>query len=309
MARPIFIMMVGVPGSGKSTRAKELAVEFEAEIFSSDEIRAELYGDASDQTDHAKVFRLLESRLLDCLKRGKSAIYDATNISSKHRAHFVRTVRSVSDAYCRCEIVATEPAICHGRNLERDRVVPAEVIDRMIKNFQVVTPAEDWDVVEIYRSGIFSIDKYASEVWTMDQMNSHHSLCLGEHMMRTWLYIAEREVPRDLILSAAAGLHDIGKPHCMTFTKPDGTLDHEAHYYGHENAGAYLALCDQFWGRHGVAFSLGLARYIQYHMLPYTAPKSADLEEWLMGVLGRKGFDEDFVRGIMILHEADRAAH
>ena len=307
MSRPIMIMMVGVPGSGKSTRAKELAVEFNAQIFSSDAIRAELYGDEEYQGNNEKVFRVLETRLLGCLKSGCSVIYDATNIHSKFRAHFVRTVRAVSDAYCRCEIVATEPNECYWRNLRRYRVVPNEVIDRMTKQFQVPVPVEGWDEIRIFHSKKFDIYNYADGVWKMDQMNSHHSLTLGDHMEQTRLWFVKNK--RCEPMEVVAGLHDIGKPITMTFTKPNGEKDTEAHYYGHENVGAYLMLCCDQWGFVGDMTLIQMARLVQYHMLPYSAPKEGDKKQWLIGVLSRKGLDENFAEALLDLHEADRSAH
>ena len=50
MNKPTFTMMVGLPGSGKSTYAKELAERTNAKICSSDAIREELTGDISIQT-------------------------------------------------------------------------------------------------------------------------------------------------------------------------------------------------------------------------------------------------------------------
>lgn len=45
MNKPTFTMMVGLPGSGKSTYAKELADRTNAKLCSSDAIREELTGD------------------------------------------------------------------------------------------------------------------------------------------------------------------------------------------------------------------------------------------------------------------------
>ena len=42
---PIFTMLVGLPASGKSTYAQELAKEYNSTVFSSDALRAELWGD------------------------------------------------------------------------------------------------------------------------------------------------------------------------------------------------------------------------------------------------------------------------
>ena len=58
---PQMIMMVGLPASGKSTKAQELAKEYNATIFSSDALRKELYGDENIQGDNTKLFNTLKS--------------------------------------------------------------------------------------------------------------------------------------------------------------------------------------------------------------------------------------------------------
>ena len=78
-------MMVGLPGSGKSTYAKQLSEETNAVICSSDTIREELYGDENSQDNNDEVFKILHSRIKENLKNGKNVIYDATNINSKRR--------------------------------------------------------------------------------------------------------------------------------------------------------------------------------------------------------------------------------
>ena len=86
---PYFVMMVGLPRSGKSTYAKELADEISAVVCSSDAIRQELCGDENLQNKNEDVFRVLHRRIKEYLRKGTNVIYDATNINSKKigRAH------------------------------------------------------------------------------------------------------------------------------------------------------------------------------------------------------------------------------
>ena len=77
------VMLVGLPGSGKSTYAGKLKKEGVI-IHSSDRVREEL-GDVNDQSKNEEVFRILHKRIKDDLKSGKSVAYDATNLNRKRR--------------------------------------------------------------------------------------------------------------------------------------------------------------------------------------------------------------------------------
>lgn len=56
--------LVGVPGSGKSTWAKNLKKKQDINILSSDNLREELTGDAGDVStySHQEIFNILKDR-------------------------------------------------------------------------------------------------------------------------------------------------------------------------------------------------------------------------------------------------------
>ena len=60
---PKFIMMVGLPASGKSTYALELADTYNANIHASDSISEELSGDINNQDINDIVFKTLHNRI------------------------------------------------------------------------------------------------------------------------------------------------------------------------------------------------------------------------------------------------------
>jgi predicted kinase len=73
------IMVVGLPGTGKSTFSRALAAAIDAQHLNSDIIRSELglrgrYG----AEDKAKVYRTLEERTGTLLRDGATVIVDAT---------------------------------------------------------------------------------------------------------------------------------------------------------------------------------------------------------------------------------------
>ena len=126
--KPTFIMMVGLPGSGKSTVATELAEIGNAKIFSSDEYRAKLLGDENDQSNNQLVFDKLYEEMLDCiLKSGHNVIFDATNITIKDRKRCLEKLSRYAVnkiAY----FVNTPYQICILHDRDRSRSVGIDVI-------------------------------------------------------------------------------------------------------------------------------------------------------------------------------------
>ena len=102
MDKPVLYMLCGLSGSGKSEYAKEfkkkseeLNSEYRVHIFSSDDLREELYGDTNDQSHNNELFNELHRRIKSCLKNGYDAIYDATNIKSKLRIAFLKELKNI----------------------------------------------------------------------------------------------------------------------------------------------------------------------------------------------------------------------
>ena len=142
---PKFFMMVGIPGSGKSTAANKIAEKCGAVIISSDAIRGELYGDEAIQGDHSYVFQLMEERTLAALKAGRSVIYDATNVIAWRRREFLTKLPQGVEKACILVDVTLERAFQN--NQERERHVPEWVIRDQAERLEPPTVAEGWDCV------------------------------------------------------------------------------------------------------------------------------------------------------------------
>lgn len=149
--KPLFVMMIGLPGSGKSFYARKISEETGAILYSSDDIREELYGNSNNQNHNKEIFAELQRRLKRSLRDGKSAIYDATNLSPGYRRQFVEQVKKIG-CEAVCVFVDTPFEECVARNKKRVRKVPERVIRRMQE--KLVPPnkeKEGWDRVEIIR--------------------------------------------------------------------------------------------------------------------------------------------------------------
>lgn len=96
------ILMVGLPRSGKTTRAKELSKSYNAPIVSPDAIRLVLVGKAYRQESEPMVWAIAKTMVMALFEVGHSTvILDACNNTRKRREewlgpwereiHFVRT--------------------------------------------------------------------------------------------------------------------------------------------------------------------------------------------------------------------------
>ena len=323
--KPLFIMMCGLPGSGKSTVAHQLNIRTQnggyisPVVLSSDSVREEFFGNAADQSHNETVFRILHRRMIDELRMGHSVVFDATNLSHKRRIHDLQSFSRL-DCYRICILMATEYSVCVSLNKNRDRIVPDDAMFNMLKKFQPPAKNEGFDEVFIVYSALDSAGNvthrlsdlalnytdyvYAAE--SFDQENHHHSLTLGQHCRRAAHYV-HTKVPNNYLLMYAAAIHDAGKIVTKTRVNAKGVNDGDCHYYGHECVGAYLSL---FYIQSMISNCttddvLYMANLISYHMRPYTAWKSS--EQAYQRDLERCG--RAFMEDVELLHEADLHAH
>ncbi len=128
------VLLVGAAASGKSTLAARL---FPAgAILSSDALRAELSGDAANQADSARAFRILHARAAQRLAGGQLTVIDATNISASARRPLRRLATSQGRPVVAL-VLDLPAAVCLARNAGRiDRVVPGDVIERQLANLR-----------------------------------------------------------------------------------------------------------------------------------------------------------------------------
>ena len=143
------IFLVGLPGCGKSTYASEnLAID--CEIFSSDKIRFELFGDENNQSDNNLVFSTLFERARNALKNGKNVVIDATNVDINERAQALK--HFVNFSVQRIAIVLDVPMeICIERDKKRTRTVGANVIKKFATRFVMPTKTEGFDEIIVVK--------------------------------------------------------------------------------------------------------------------------------------------------------------
>lgn len=296
------IMLIGLPGSGKSYWSKKYIQENPDTILvSSDSIREEVFGDVNDQKHNGEVFNIVHKRVVAAIKNGRDVILDATNLSRKRRIGFLK---SIPDCLTEAIVFAIPFETCCKRNSARDRVVPQVAMDRMYRSFQPPHYAEGFDEINIITEGSNNIT--LEDILDRNEIphdNYHHTLNCREHCIAAEVIarkISKREKLANndtILLTMAARYHDIGKFICKTFSDCRGNPTEEAHYYSHQNVSAYLFLC--YDTDLNTKEKIFVANLISHHMDFYM--KDFKIEKML--------FNKNFIKLLRLLNESDKAAH
>lgn len=312
--KKVFVMLVGLPGSGKSTVANEMRLTYKCPVHSSDEIRKELTGSEECQDRDNEVFQILHKRIKEDLlsdSKCKVVVYDACNINYKRRMAFLNEIKNI-DCHKTCYMIWTPYEKCLENNRERaengGRFVPKWVIERMYKNIYIPQYYEGWDNITIY--GKMDSVKSLNDLFYGDDGlckiphdNPHHTLSIGDHCISCYLNALDSG-NIDTNIGIASLLHDIGKSFTKDFKDGEGNPCDTAHYYQHHLVSAYNAV--PYLKMYSHEDMLEILALIQWHMFPYFWEKDSNkkMEQKYKRLWGEKLYEK-----IMLLHKADKEAH
>ena len=141
------VVLVGLPGSGKSTYLERLGVTG----LSSDAIRKWLADDETIQTIHERVFETMRYLLRQRLALGRPATYiDATNLRPEERQPYIGIGKSYG-----CEIEAVffdvPLEVCMARNGARHRIVPEAAMLQMASRLTAPEAGEGFSRITVVR--------------------------------------------------------------------------------------------------------------------------------------------------------------
>ena len=143
------IMLIGIPGSGKTTYSKELSEKYDAKVISSDRVRQTIIGIKEND-----VFPTVYKLCVEELKADRNVILDATHITPKVRKRSFDALDEYGVPYEKVAYYFTTPVeVCVERVEKRNQdpnelFLPLEVIYSYGKN--IVEPSESEGFVEIY---------------------------------------------------------------------------------------------------------------------------------------------------------------
>ena len=142
------MLLVGAPGSGKSTVREQLVKQYpNIKVISMDDRRKELTGDANNQSRNNEIFGWQSKELHKAMEARQNTLIDATNTSRKLRK-VLWTIAREHGALCSAIYFDIPLDVLHERNRAREKRVPDSVVVRFYETMQSVAPWEA-DLIQI----------------------------------------------------------------------------------------------------------------------------------------------------------------
>ncbi len=115
VAKPTFVAVSGLPGTGKSYFCGKLAERLSFVILESDALRKVLFSPPSyTSKESSRLFRAVHRLIERLLKKGVSLILDATNLSERHR-EYLYSIADRLDVKLVLVRVEAPPQVVRGR--------------------------------------------------------------------------------------------------------------------------------------------------------------------------------------------------
>jgi predicted kinase len=157
MAVPLLVL-VGIPGSGKSTWANDRVASGRYHLVSTDAIRAELYGSEACQGDWRQIWQRVLVQWhqgVAAIYRGdlEGVIYDATNARRRHRREAIAAARAAGFDTITLVWFDIPLTLALARNRSRSRQVPEAVMATMHRQIQGAPPSLLEGVEAVIRLG------------------------------------------------------------------------------------------------------------------------------------------------------------
>lgn len=139
-------VLSGIPGSGKTTLARQLAEQDNAAVHSYDNLPEANTKASMDGSVAQAWFQEIHKDL----EEGKSVICDGINLTVTQRKEILSRIADIPCEKVLCfKIVPLET--CLQRNRERQRRLPDFVIEQSSQKIEAPTEDEGWDRILVYK--------------------------------------------------------------------------------------------------------------------------------------------------------------
>lgn len=143
--------MRGYPGSGKSTRARELAKHTGAVVVCRDDLRMMLHGTYwTGQNEPEREVTLAEqAQVAAFLRAGKSVIVDATHLHPRYLRDWAKTARDLGADFVVYD-VPTSVETCIARDVAPERLRSGKVVgEAVIRKAANRAPVDKWPDIQV----------------------------------------------------------------------------------------------------------------------------------------------------------------
>jgi predicted kinase len=135
------VLMSGLPGSGKDHWIRQNLPDWP--VIALDAVREEL--DVAASENQGAVVNRAREMARDCLRQGRSFVWNATNLSRQLRG---QCIQLFADYHARIRIVYVEASRerLFAQNRQRERRVPQDVIERLLDRWEIPDRTEGHEV-------------------------------------------------------------------------------------------------------------------------------------------------------------------
>jgi len=154
VVKPAFIVVSGLPGTGKSYFCSQLAQRLPLLILESDTLRKALFPSPSySSPESSRLFQAIHLLIERLLKRGVSLILDATNLSERYREHLYRIADHLEVKLILVRVEAPPEVVRERLQVRQEGVNPVDKSDADWAVYQKMRPS-----VQKIRRNHFAVD-------------------------------------------------------------------------------------------------------------------------------------------------------
>ena len=221
----------------------------------------------------------------------KNVIFDLVDMQRKSRKKLLENFST----FKKIGIFFPQPInILEERNRNKNKEI--------IKAFDPPLYTEGFNEIQIIKPQYYiSILNILNIAFKINQDNPYHNFSIGLHCLNSSIYYSNNE-EQNRLLTISLLLHDLGKIYTKTFFNSKGEKTLIAHFYNHEQYGAYLSFLFEELKNFSVKEKLDIAALIRYHMLPYNLKTEESLKRW------EKYLGTELFKQLFIMNKFDKMA-